>query len=368
VWMARSIRRDGGVRMVKIFKDEQTLHEILERLYFEEGCSLHTIAKILNVCYTTVWNWFKKFGIPRRSIGEAVSLAKSSIYDRPYDPIRDENTIIELNALCHTDFSWTLISAKKIRIYTSTARVGQIYFFNKIAMEHDLMPVKCCPIDRGNHVLSRYEWYIYTHLDGTFKGAIEGDKIRYLENLKDDKEALLLYFTRIVECDGWIEVRKMSYSKKVPYRKRIYAYISFSQKDVQYVRRLAEIINEVFNIPTIIRYYKKDDITKLYLPIIDKHVADLFRKMPIIHPEKNLIKDFVLSYIKREVTEDLLSRINNIKDVIHRLRDLSIQLLIERRLLDKGKRVMSADELVREVLRRYCERFNDYNIERYFRI
>ena len=77
--------------------------------------------------------------------------------------------------------------------------------------------------------------------------------------MKGDGESLLLYFTRVIECDGWIEIRRVSCSKKAPYRKKIYAYIGFGQKSYQYVRRLAEIISETFNVPVIVRYYKKKD-------------------------------------------------------------------------------------------------------------
>jgi len=347
--------------MGRRFENERTLHETLERLYFEEKYSLSTIAKILHVDYKTVWRWFEKFGIPRRPMSDAVSLALSSTYHRPYDPSKDENTVIELNALCHTDFTWQH-KYRKIRIHTTTSRIGQIQFFNKITTNHNLMPVRCSPTYDRKKI--KYQWLIYTHLDETFKGAFEEDKIRYLESLKGDREALLLYFTRVVECDGWIGI-------EVPYRERIYASIGFDQKDHQYVQRLAEIISETFNVPVIVRYYNKKGLTRyltrLRLPVIDERVRDLLCKMPMMHPERALKRDLALRYVGEEATEDLLREINNARSAIRRLRDLTVELARERYLLDRRKRVMAADELVEEVLRRYAERYNDYDIERYFR-
>ncbi|MCL7394084.1 MAG: hypothetical protein LZ169_04585 [Thaumarchaeota archaeon] len=359
--MARDLLRNGGVKMGRKFEDERALRETLERLYFEEGCSLPTIARILHVNYRTVWRWFEKFGIPRRTLSDAISLALSSIYNRPYDPSKDENTVIELNALYHTDFT-CLYRNRKVRIHSGTSRIGQIQFFNKIITSHNLMPVRCAPTWSKT---INYQWLIYTHLDETFKGVFEKDKIRYLESLKDDREALLLYFTRVVECDGWIEIVAPS---SALCRKRICAYIGFAQKDHQYVQRLAEIISETFNVPVTVRYYKKD-LTKLYLPMIDERVKDLLYKMPMVHPERNLKRDLALRCAGEVATEDLLREINNARSVIRQLRDLTVELARERHLLDMRKRAMAADKLVEEVLRRYAERYNDYYyIERYYRI
>jgi len=113
--------------MRRRFEDEQALRETLERLYFEERHSLRTIARILNVGQTTIWSWFEKFGIPRRALSDGISLALSSIYHRPYDPVKDDNTLIELNALCHMDFSWEHMY-RKIRIKSATSHIGQIQF------------------------------------------------------------------------------------------------------------------------------------------------------------------------------------------------------------------------------------------------
>jgi len=358
--------------MVKIFEDKQVLREILERLYFEEKCSLNTIARILNVGHTTVWRWFKELGIPRRALSDAISLALSSTHHRPYNPSKDENTIIELNALIHTDFTKEH-TCRKIRVKSATSHIGQIYFFNKIATSHNLMPVRCAPV---KHYFKKqvpfyelpYEWRIYTHLDESFKGVINDNKIRYLESLKDDKGSLLLYFTRLVECDGWIEIRRVSCSKKAPYREKIYAYIVFGQKNREYIQRLGEIIGETFNVPVSYDYYKKRGLIELLLPVMDRRVKGLLRKMPMVHPERNLKRELALKYTGEEVTDDLLREINSAREAIRRLRDLTVELAEERYRLEKRKRVMTADELVEEVLKRYAERFNDYDVERYFRI
>jgi len=341
--------------MKRRLEDEWILREILERLYFEEKHSLRTIARILNVHQRTVWGWFEKFGIPRRPMSDAVSLAKSSIYNRPFDPTMDENTVIELNALCHTDFTPER-RYRKIRIGSMTTHIGQVHFFNKIAISHNLMPARCAPVYcKDKKWPLHYGWLIYISLDETFKEVINDDKIRYPENLKNDKESLLLYFTRIVECDGWITIKKNSL--------RIYAYIGFGQKDHQYVQKLTKIISETFNVPVNYDYCERTDITKLSLPVMDKRVADLLRKMPIMHPEKALKRDLALRYVREEATEDLLREINNARSAIRRLRDLTVELARERYLLDRRERVMTADELVDEVLRRYAERHNDYDIE-----
>jgi len=352
----------------KKFKNKQELRKILEQLYFEEKCSMLKIARILNVYHGTIRWWFEKFGIPKRTRSETVSLAKSSMYHRPYDPSKDKDTVIELNALCHTDFTRTC-KRRKICIQSSTTHIGQVYFFNKIAKAHNLMPVRCSPVKyfvkKG---VLLYKWHIYTNLDETFETTIDDDRIRYIENFRNDRDWLLLYFTRGVECDGYIDIRSVSCSKQARHRKRIYAYVGFVQKDHQYVRKLAEIISERFSVPVTYRKVKGRDLTKLQLPVIDRHVADLFRKMPMLHPEKNLRKDLALKYTGEEVTEDLLREINSARMAIRQLRGLTVQLAKERRLLDRHKRVMAADELVEKVLKRYAERFNDYDVERYFRI
>jgi len=226
------------------------------------------------------------------------------------------------------------------------------------------MPVRCAPTYSTE---INYQWQIYTHLNESFKKAIDDNKIGYLESLKDDKNSLLLYFTRIVECDGWIEMLTPS-NDKTPYKKRINTYVGFAQKDYQYVHRLAKIISEVFKVPVSVRYNKRKHLTKLYLPTTDTRVRDLLRKMPMVHPERNLKRELALKYTGEEATDDLLREINSAREAIRRLRDLTVELAEERYRLEKRKRVMTADELVEEVLKRYAERFNDHDVERYFRI
>jgi len=90
--------------------------------------------------------------------------------------------------------------------------------------------------------------------------------------------------------------------------------------------------------------------------------------MPIVHPEKIWKKELALEYTGEEATEDRLERVNILRKTICQLRDLTVELAKERHHLRRGKRALTADKLVQEVLARYRERFNEIDVQRYFGI
>jgi len=60
------------------YKLKNITREKLYDLYFNKRLSLRKIAEELGVTYNSIWFWFKKFNIPRRSVSEAIKLTKSN--------------------------------------------------------------------------------------------------------------------------------------------------------------------------------------------------------------------------------------------------------------------------------------------------
>lgn len=237
---------------------DEKLRQTLITLYYERRLSTPEIAKLFGVCQYTVQKWFKKFNLPLRSISEAVSLARSKNH-RSYDPENDKELVVELNALCHTDFLWYPIK-RKIRIQTTTTHIGQIKLFNDILSKNNLMPTRCVPCYCQSKFpnASTYKWQIYTHIDRSFEEALTCNKYQYMEGLKSDKSLLLLYFTRAIECDGGFMLR-LSCSLERPVKKIIYGEAFLCSTDIQYIVDAGNIMEEVFEIPIKFQISKRQD-------------------------------------------------------------------------------------------------------------
>lgn len=69
-------------------KDQYRNKEWLYLKYWDEGRSLHEIARISGACYVTIWTWMKRLGISRRNHSQAY---------RPREPNRVRLTLPSIN-------------------------------------------------------------------------------------------------------------------------------------------------------------------------------------------------------------------------------------------------------------------------------
>lgn len=331
----------------KILKDR----DVLERLYHCLKLSLNDISIILEIPEPTICRTFKRLGIPTRPLSEAVSLAKTKNKTKDnklYGSRNDVKLAVELNALIHTDF--TVCSCRrKLKIQGSTTHMGQIAFFNNIMKEHSVQPVKCIPKKCNETTLRKldkkqwYEWQVYAFVDESFAKAITLDKLNYLRELsKKDEDLQLLYITRAIECDGGIILKK--------HKQIIKGRIFLTSTDQQYLHAFGDLLNKSFGLDV---HYTSD---RLWIPVID-NAFDFLRKMPLRHPEKLWKRELTIEYARTVATPEKVEKLEEIKTIIKKLRDIAIEIAEERLMLPKGSRAIEATELIRLVLERFCQSY-----------
>ena len=344
-------------KLFRQFNSKDELRRKLMELYYTRRLSQREIAGIFGVCQTRISQFFKEFGLIARNKSEAASLAKSKGRYRSFDPEKDEELAVQLNALIHTDFykeKWR----RKIRIRTATTHLGMIIFLDKLAKNHDLPAVKCEPrLSYKNNKPLRfqkahdYEWTIKLPLDESFNQILEdSDKSGYVERLsRFRKELFPIYFTRAVECDGSIVLTKK--------RSKITGKVGIYSKDYQHLLSIKKAINEVLRLPTILSNPdRRDKCANLYMLLTNPKVMDFFEEeMNFIHPEKMWMKELALKYVGEYAKLEILEEIRNVNRTIKRLTNIMIQLAKERLSLPRGRRVIQSDDLIKLALQRFFE-------------
>jgi len=211
--------RNRGTGKVKAPFIKLVTKDLLTRLYYQYGLSQQRIAEILGVSRRTVAKAFKFHGLTTRNRSEATSIAKTKIPRRPYDAEVDGKSIVEINALTHTDFSARKMR-RTFRLFSSTTHLGQIIFFKKVIDNYQQGITRCSPRFKKNGFPPPYQWDAYADLHETFEQQVVTNGVDYLDILRNkelDRETILLYFTRAVECDGGIAIKENMVSLWVRY-------------------------------------------------------------------------------------------------------------------------------------------------------
>jgi len=344
--------RNRGTGKVKAPFIKLVTKDLLTRLYYQYGLSQQRIAEILGVSRRTVAKAFKFHGLTTRNRSEATSIAKTKIPRRPYDAEVDGKSIVEINALTHTDFSARKMR-RTFRLFSSTTHLGQIIFFKKVIDNYQQGITRCSPRFKKNGFPPPYQWDAYADLHETFEQQVVTNGVDYLDILRNkelDRETILLYFTRAVECDGGIAIKEK--------HGKLMGEVFLESKNIIYLKKLGEIITKELNIPI---YYCSigNDMYRLWISL-KQETLDILEEMPIIHPEKLWRKRLVLDYLGEHVTQELSEKIEALRAAIVNLRNITVEIAKERyERMPKGKRAIGADELIKVVLEHYYRRFGE---------
>ena len=120
--------------------------------------------------------------------------------------------------------------------------------------------------------------------------------------------------------------------------------------DQQYLHTFGDLLNKSFGLDV---HYTSD---RLWIPVID-NAFDFLRKMPLRHPEKLRKRELTIEYARMVATPEKVEKLEEIKMAIKKLRDITIEIAEERLMLPKGSRAIEATELMRLVLKRFCQSF-----------
>jgi len=345
----------------KLFRQLSSRDELrrkLIELYYTRRLSQREIARIFGVCQSRISQLFKEFSLVARNMSDAVSLARSKGKYRTFDPERDAELAVELNALIHTDFykeRWR----RKIRIRTSTTHLGMVIFLDKIAKSNDLPAVKCEPrfSDKAKRPsrfkkASEYEWTIKLVIDESFDEILKDcDKGGYVERLsRIRKELLPLYFTRVVECDGTIVLTTK--------RAKITGKIAIYSKDFRHLLSIERALRKTLRLPAILcSPDKRDRCAQLFMLLTNRKAMKFLEEMNFLHPEKICMKELAMEYVNEHAKPEIVEEINNVSRTILSLRDITIQLAKERLSLPRGMKVLQSRDLIKLALQRYFKRY-----------
>ena len=187
-------RRQGRTQKVEI--DHERLHD----LYWNQGKSTVEISKILGVHRVTVFGYLKKYGIKLRERLGAVSEAgpKKRVHvRRPFsnDPLEREY-LLGLSE----DLSVARVSTWSIEVGLSTTHPSMLELF-----------AEC--FEKYGHVWkypvydkSSYQWRIRTLLDSTFEFLLKPNRNYDLQRLSDDE--FLYRLAGLIDAEGTIQLTR----------------------------------------------------------------------------------------------------------------------------------------------------------------